>query len=81
VYQNITTEQDLKTYISNTFPHFTSSDVNQLLSLYPANSGSSSGYLFATLGNSGPTAVTRKSINHSSTFLSRTKSSQYDHLL
>lgn len=62
--QNITTEDDLVTFIAETFPLFTEDDISKVLQYYPGlnTSDSTSNLDFATLGYSGPTAVNESSI-------------------
>ncbi|KAE8440677.1 hypothetical protein EG329_006829 [Mollisiaceae sp. DMI_Dod_QoI] len=64
VPQNITTEDELVTFIQNTFPLFTTDDISKVLQYYPSSnaSDSTSAVDYATLGSSGVTANNESSI-------------------
>ncbi|KAG9534223.1 carboxylesterase type B, partial [Aureobasidium melanogenum] len=64
VPQNITTEADLVAWLELTFPLFSNDDIARVLRYYPSSnaSDSSSAVEFATLGNSGPTAINESSL-------------------
>ena len=57
--QNVKTEDDFVAFVQNTFPLFTTSDIEKTLLYYPSGdaSGSPSDLEFATTGNSTPTAL------------------------
>jgi carboxylesterase type B len=57
--QNITSEADLVSWLELTFPLFSNNDIAKILLYYPSSnsSDSSNAPLFATTGDSGPTAV------------------------
>ncbi|TID12894.1 carboxylesterase 2 [Venturia nashicola] len=62
--QTITTEDDLVAWLELTFPLFTKADISKILLTYPTtnNSVDSSAPLFATTGDSGPTALNQSSV-------------------
>ncbi|KAG9717295.1 carboxylesterase type B, partial [Aureobasidium melanogenum] len=64
VPQNITTEADLVAWLELTFPLFSNDDIARVLRYYPSSnaSDSSSAVEFATLGNSGATAINESSL-------------------
>ncbi|RDI77868.1 hypothetical protein Vi05172_g12079 [Venturia inaequalis] len=61
--QSITTEDDLVAWLNLTFPLFTNDDISKILQHYPTNNApvDSSAPLFATLGDTGPTALNQSS--------------------
>lgn len=56
---NITTEVDFENYIRLNFPMFSNTDVANIVNLYPSTSApvNPAAPLFATLGDTGPTAL------------------------
>lgn len=62
--QTITTEDDLVAWLELTFPLFTHDDISKILQTYPTPNASvdASAPLFATLGDSGPTALNQSSL-------------------
>lgn len=62
--QNITTENDLVTWLQLTFPLFTNDDIARVLLFYPSSNATtdSNAPLFATEGDSGPTALNQSSV-------------------
>lgn len=62
--QTIKTEDDLVAWLELTFPLFSNKDVSQILETYPTTNASvdPSAPLFATLGDSGPTALNQSSV-------------------
>jgi carboxylesterase type B len=64
VAQNITTEDDLVAFLGYTFPLFSDSDIQRVLLYYPSSnaSDSESAPVFATEGESGPTALNQSSV-------------------
>ncbi|KIW19797.1 hypothetical protein PV08_00372 [Exophiala spinifera] len=64
VPQNITTEDDLLSWLQITFPLFTNDDIAKVLLYYPSTNDSTnpSASLYATTGNSNPSAVNQSLI-------------------
>lgn len=64
VPQNITTEDDLLAWLQITFPLFTSDDIAKVLLYYPSSNDSTnpSNPLFATTGDSSPSALNQSLI-------------------
>lgn len=62
--QNITTEAELVVFLEQTFPLFTSSDIDQILAEYPSINAPTdpNAPLFATNGLTGPTAVNQSNV-------------------
>lgn len=62
--QNISTEADLVSWLKLTFPLFTNNDIAKILLYYPGSnaSDSASAPLFASTGDSGPTAVNQSDV-------------------
>ncbi|CAK4030301.1 Hypothetical predicted protein [Lecanosticta acicola] len=62
--QNIHTEDDLLAWLRLTFPLFSNNDIAKILYYYPSTNASvdPSDPLFATTGNSGPTALNQSSV-------------------
>jgi hypothetical protein len=63
--QNITTEADLISWLELTFPLFTNNDIAKILLYYPSSnsSDSASAPLFATTGDSGPSALNQSDVD------------------
>lgn len=63
VSPNITTEDDLVTWLRQTFPLFSTNDIAKVLYYYPSsNATDTTSPLFATTGDSGPTAINQSNI-------------------
>ncbi|EHY58883.1 Secreted lipase [Exophiala dermatitidis] len=62
--QNITTEQDLVSWLQLTFPLFTNDDIAKVLLYYPSSNGSANADapLYATSGESGASALNESSV-------------------
>ncbi len=62
--QNVTTEDDLVSWLHVTFPLFTNDDIAKVLLYYPSSNSStdSSAPLYATSGNSGASALNESSV-------------------
>jgi hypothetical protein len=62
--QNITTTDDLVAWLRLTFPLFTNDDIAKILLYYPSSNAStdSSTPMFATSGNSAPSALNESSV-------------------
>lgn len=61
--QIITTEADLLSWLQLTFPLFTNDDIAKILHYYPSsNSSDNPAPLFATSGDSGPTAINQSDV-------------------
>lgn len=55
--QNITSEDDLRSWLNNTFPLFAPGDIDKILLYYPSSNTSETGDEFSTNGYGSPTAL------------------------